>query len=171
MSWTDDKVSLLREYWGQELSANQIAQRIGGVTRNAVIGKAHRLGLDGRPSPIKTGTQTSTPRARSASVAKRSLTPQVRLKVQPRRKAPPAPPINKATVQRGGDGDASAAASIATAALRYVVRAGGPACKWPIGDPGDEDFHFCGVSAADGRPYCPQHCAIAYVRRDSRTAA
>ena len=178
MSWTDDKVSMLREFWGQGLSANQIAQRIGGVTRNAVIGKAHRLGLDGRPSPIKAGPPGSAPRTRPA--AKRVPVPRIRLKVALRRVLQdstqgrtPASGRTPAAGQAIGatQGAVSAAQFGPSPALRYVVRAGGPACKWPNGDPGDADFHFCGAPAADGRPYCPDHCAIAYVRRDSRSAA
>ena len=185
MSWTDDRVSMLREFWGQGLSANQIAQRIGGVTRNAVIGKAHRLGLDGRPSPIKAGTPGSAARVRPAPAAKRVPVPRIKFKVALRRSPTPAqggapvagqPPVAGRAPVAGRfvaatRGAVSAAQFGPSSALRYVVRAGGQACKWPHGDPGDADFHFCGAPAADGRPYCPEHCAIAYVRRDSRSAA
>lgn len=130
MSWTDDRISTLRKLWDAGLTASQIATELGeGVTRNAVIGKAHRLELKSRPSPVKTD---GTKKARA-----------------PKKKAKVA---DKKTV----------------GLLDLTERM----CKWPLGHPGDEDFHFCGKPSEVSMPYCAEHCAEAYqaqpIRRDRR---
>ena len=124
MSWTDDRIELLRRLWDQGRSASQIADELGmGVSRNAVIGKAHRLGLRARPSPVKP---------------------------EPARPATPAPaPVKKAK-------PAPKPTRVSLLDLNERI------CKWPIGHPGDEDFHFCGRPVNPGTPYCPEHCAQAY---------
>lgn len=136
MAWTDDRVEKLRELWDKGLSASQIAKELAeGVTRNAVIGKAHRMGLASRPSPVKTDPKKKAKKATEKKVAKTKT------------KAP------------GGK----------VSLLDLTERM----CKWPIGHPGEEDFHFCGKSSAPSFPYCPEHCAQAYQvqqpRRDRRT--
>ena len=147
MAWTDERIAQLKAGWEGGMTASQIAEALGeGVTRNAVIGKAHRLGLESRPSPVKNADEVvATPVAKPAAVT------------------PPASP-------------AAAAAPVATArpaAIRKPVRAGKAAkttlldlnekiCKWPIGHPSDADFHFCGKGAQAGFPYCTEHCRIAY---------
>jgi GcrA cell cycle regulator len=118
MEWTEERTELLRGLWLQGLTASQIAARMGAITRNAVIGKAHRMGLSSRPSPIK---QAVTP-------------PPLVAKPQP----PAKPP---------------------------VLAGGGRACSWPVGDPKESDFHFCGAAVEPGRPYCAEHCAVAYQRK------
>jgi GcrA cell cycle regulator len=110
MTWTDERVALLKELWSQGKSASDIADILGDITRNAVIGKAHRLNLSGRPSPIKRKP------SRGATIL--SLTDRM--------------------------------------------------CKWPIGDPKHEDFHFCGKAAHPSLPYCPEHAAVAYQAARSR---
>lgn len=121
MAWTEDRIKKLRKLWSKGLSASQIAKEIGdGVTRNAVIGKAHRLGLKSRPSPVKSGRK------------------------KPKKPAPkraPAPPAKDRVTL-----------------LQLTERI----CKWPIGHPGDEDFHFCGLPSEEGHPYCRIHCEMAY---------
>ncbi len=112
MSWTDERILNLTAMWNEGKSASEIAARLGDVTRNAVIGKVHRLKLDGRPSPIKGP-------------------------VRPRVKK--APPVS-----------------------RNVSMFSDKACKWPIGDPRQLDFHFCGGEAEPGLPYCSDHAKIAY---------
>jgi len=128
MSWNEENIRELRRLWDAGYSASAIGKQIG-ITKNAVIGKAHRLGLKSRPSPIKRG------------VTKSVIAPVVR-------KAPPVetPPMP---------------------ALRPAPRktANGPSCLWPIGDPGAADFHFCGEPSIDGKPYCSEHCAKAYITR------
>lgn len=129
MSWTDDRIEKLKELWDSGQSASQIAAALGGVTRNAVIGKAHRLGLQSRPSPVKNESPEAPPKPV---------------------KEPAAEPANRITL------------------LELNERI----CKWPIGHPGDDDFHFCGRESQPGVPYCPRHCEIAYQtqapRRDRR---
>ena len=134
MSWTDERVTQLRQLWGNGKSASEIAEILGGVSRNAVIGKAHRLELSGRPSPIK---RKEDEEEETVVVAVETAAPAV-AKVPAR----PAP-------ERKSGG-----ATILNLTERM--------CKWPIGDPRDKDFHFCGKSAHGNLPYCAEHAAIAY---------
>jgi len=130
MSWTDDRIAQLKKCWDKGLSASQIAAELGeGVTRNAVIGKAHRLGLKSRPSPVKSDSK----KAKTATAAK----------AKPKAKAAPK-------------SDASKSKTISLLELNERI------CKWPIGHPGDDDFHFCGESSEAGHPYCAKHCGEAY---------
>ena len=143
MGWTEERVELLKKLWQEGLSASQIAKQLGGVTRNAVIGKVHRLGLSGRATPSKP--------ARSVFKAPRPARP-VSLPSAPRRIAEPA------------------AHAIHPSPVRYVDEAPGTAtvltlgahmCKWPIGDPALDNFTFCGRRTDEG-PYCHEHAQIAY---------
>jgi GcrA cell cycle regulator len=149
MGWTDERVETLKKLWQDGLSASQIAKQLGGVTRNAVIGKVHRLGLSGRAAPSKP--------ARPAFKAPRPQRPAAAAPSAPRRIAEPSAP-------------APSAEAPAPAPVRYVEEAPGSAtvltlgahmCKWPIGDPSTEGFTFCGRRATDG-PYCGEHARIAY---------
>lgn len=126
MSWTDQRIEALRKFWQQGFSASQIAKKLGGVTRNAVIGKAHRLGLTGRSSSLK---------KQERSVTIESV------------------PTYYQQIIDTTDKDTS-----------------GKPCMWPVGDPKQSDFHFCGEQAELGKPYCTKHCAVAYNRK-SETAA
>ncbi|PCI34500.1 MAG: global cell cycle regulator GcrA-like protein [Alphaproteobacteria bacterium] len=135
MAWTDERVAKLRELWDKGLSASQIAKELAeGVTRNAVIGKAHRMNLASRPSPVKTDPKKKAKKA----VEKKAATP-------------------KAKARTGK-----------VSLLELTERI----CKWPIGHPGEVDFHFCGKTSATTFPYCAEHCAQAYQvqqpRRDRR---
>jgi GcrA cell cycle regulator len=136
--------------WEAGRSASEIG-RLLGVSKNSVVGKAHRMKLKARPSPIKRG---STPQVRRVAVA-----PIAR----PAAQAPAAPP--KAVETR------VPAQAPAPRAARAVARTNGkgPNCLWPIGDPGDQDFHFCGAPAVPGKPYCDEHCARAYIVRNPRS--
>lgn len=173
MSWTTERVELLKKLWGEGLSASQIAGELGGVTRNAVIGKVHRLGLSGRaktPAPTSKPRRSrpSTPSASTASGSRPSASqPQSRgataLKMAPAPVAevkPAAEPIAELV-------PISERATILTLTERT--------CKWPIGDPSREDFYFCGRHSEPGVPYCPYHCKLAYQpvadrRRERKTA-
>ena len=153
MAWTDDRVAMLRELWSKGLSASQIAVQLGGVSRNAVIGKAHRLGLESRPSPIRGGGSSRSRRNRAISraleakalrgtmadeeIGGEKLVPEPGEKLIEQPLAPPARPISDVKE-----------------------------CLWPIGDPGDDEFRFCGDDTAPGRPYCALHCSVAYIRKD-----
>jgi GcrA cell cycle regulator len=132
MAWTDALQEKLRELWNQGLPAGQIAKELGdGISRNAVIGKAHRLGLESRPSPVKNGEAHAAP-------VDGAPAPAAKQPAAARAKAPAKP-------QR-------------TSLLELSDKV----CKWPIGHPGEADFHFCGKMSNPGYPYCVEHCAVAY---------
>ena len=130
MSWTDERVELLTKLWGEGKTAAEIAKELGGVTRNAVIGKAHRLKLSNRVSPIQ---QNKKP-------APVKTAPPVQA---PERK------IQKTEIQDNREG-------IPLMDLKPN------ACRWPFGDPQDENFGFCGADCIPGLPYCAEHAKIAY---------
>jgi len=136
MSWTEEKVTVLRQYWGSGKSASEIAEMIGGMSRNAVIGKAHRLGLAGRPSPIKEKKARPKP---AAVLTAAPATPRAR---------PPVAAANVVELQPGGG------ATILSLTERM--------CRWPHGDPKKPGFRFCGKSATPGGPYCADHLRMAY---------
>jgi len=136
MAWTEDRVEELKKLWAEGHSASQIAAKMGGVTRNAVIGKVHRLGLSGRAAPAK--PKTVTTEARPTATA-----------------APQRQPLR--TVLR----DLPPVTDFGTTKLN-VSSIGNNQCKWPIGDPASEDFHFCGQSCTDGKPYCAYHTQLAF---------
>ncbi|MEM8643465.1 MAG: GcrA family cell cycle regulator [Pseudomonadota bacterium] len=169
MAWTDERVDLLKKLWSEGLSASQIAGRLGGVTRNAVIGKVHRLGLSGRA----TTSRSSVPRPRRNHAAPRqnrapSITFGTRGNValkptfEEEFEANPAPaPVEELVIPL------HERASILT--LKECM------CKWPIGDPADEDFHFCGRKKSGSSPYCEHHSRMAFQpvqarRREKRSA-
>lgn len=139
MSWTDERVALLKKLWGEGRTAAEIARSLGGgFTRNAVIGKAHRLKLSSRMSPVS----VSVPKAKPANT-QRSHAPKVKVA---------APPPVKIDVKR-----------IKFVDLKERM------CRWPLGDPQDADFSFCGCSAVPGLPYCADHARMAYqVNKRSR---
>lgn len=151
MSWTDDRVELLKKLWGEGRTAAEIAGELGGVTRNAVIGKAHRLKLSGRASPIQ---QNKKPANSSVKPVKAAV------KAMPK----PAPVAEKKSV--------SFVAPVVTdeilesdknrkrVSLMDLPQNG---CRWPIGDPRDKDFGFCGCKKSDpSSAYCDEHAAVAY---------
>lgn len=148
MSWTDERIDLLRRSWESGMTASQIAEALGeGVSRNAVIGKAHRLGLQARPSPVKLGEAVAavvdTVVAAVAGVVEGVMAPAT-----PKPAAPPRRPTRPAVA--------------AKPAVTTLLDLSEKVCKWPIGHPGDADFHFCGKPSQTGFPYCSEHCAIAY---------
>lgn len=136
--WSDDRVTTLTTLWRDGLSASQIARRLGGVTRNAVIGKVHRLGLSGRAAPSR---PARAPRVCAPRAPRR-----------PRRAA--LRPLRVAPVVSGPPPEGPGL-------IADLVHLGPHACKWPIGDPKRPDFSFCGLPT-DGR-YCAPHEAIAVV--------
>ena len=140
MGWTDERVEQLRSLWTEGLSASQIARVLGGVTRNAVIGKVHRLGLAGRASP----SRAERPRLPSAP------------KVQARPHNPAQPVVEEEPVILD-DG------SFAT-----VLTINDRMCRWPIGDPSENEFHFCGRKPKNGSPYCEAHARKAYQPQQAR---
>ncbi|MFN3855391.1 MAG: GcrA family cell cycle regulator [Phreatobacter sp.] len=171
LQWTDERVEILKKLWNDGLSASQIASELGSVTRNAVIGKVHRLGLSGRAKP----TSTATPRTRKAprtapSAPPRPSMPASRsnLAFKPR-PAPVALPQVEAAPLPETDNVVPMGERCTIMELKDY------SCRWPIGDPGKEDFRYCGARSATGVPYCTYHSRIAYQpvvdrRRDKRSA-
>ncbi len=201
MSWTDERIEKLTKMWEGGATASQIADELGGVSRNAVIGKAHRLGLKARPSPVKANEVPEVAaRPKPAAEAPRAAQP-----APPRpAPAPPRPAATAAAVAatgtpgapgepvapkvqprivsvgpggflRQGPGDQQA--PIPPAPPRRLVPAKPSAeiasktslldlneriCRWPMGHPGEPDFHFCGEKVNPGFPYCVEHCGRAY---------
>ncbi|MGH6907248.1 MAG: GcrA family cell cycle regulator [Aestuariivirga sp.] len=163
MSWTDERVELLKKLWTEGLSASQIAARLSlGVTRNAVIGKVHRLNLSGRAPQPRATTPRAPRKAREPSLPGRStgfpsmptagntaLRPLLRADAQPRQAALPAPePVRLVDLPKGG--------------RVTILHLSDKTCKWPIGDPGAEGFCFCGHGPRVGSPYCEYHARLAY---------
>lgn len=211
MSWTDERIATLKKMWEGGATASQIADELGGVSRNAVIGKAHRLGLKSRPSPVKasepkTDAAKAKPEARPAAKkaaapapAKPAPRPAAPVATKPAAPAPkPVAPVSSGEVPsqplpnpssdlpkivsvgpggflRQGPGDQQA--PIPPAPPRRLVPAkpspeiadktsllelNDRVCRWPMGHPGEPDFHFCGQSVNPGFPYCVEHCGRAY---------
>ncbi len=166
MSWTDERVELLKKLWSEGLSASQIAGQLGGVTRNAVIGKVHRLSLSGRAKPASSNPR---PRKVRTAVPHRPATRHfvqgntaLKTHATPAPRRLPAPvPIEDIVVP--------ISLNVSLMALNDSM------CKWPIGDPNAEGFHFCGHTSFNSLPYCEYHSRLAYQpvdrRRDRRSEA
>ena len=215
MSWTDERIERLKTMWTSGSTASQIAEDLGGVSRNAVIGKAHRLGLEARPSPVKAGEEKEKVKkvaaAKAAAPSKTSPAPKAQAPAAaaadvapgdappgPGPKFGPAPQrvqnltgeVQYRSVGPGGfirQGPGDTQAPIPPAPPRRLVPAKPSSdvadktslldlndriCRWPMGHPGEPDFHFCGDHSNPGFPYCVKHCGVAYQaqlpRRDRR---
>jgi len=206
MSWTDERIATLTKMWESGATASQIADELGGVSRNAVIGKAHRLGLKSRPSPVKANEKKparpkpkaaepkpAAPKPKAAPmaapVAKPDKEPEQAASAPAAASAPvPSQPLPNPTQDlpkivsvgpggflRQGPGDQQA--PIPPAPPRRLVPAkpspeiadktslldlSERVCRWPMGHPGEPDFHFCGEKVNPGFPYCVEHCGRAY---------
>lgn len=167
MSWTDERVERLKTLWSEGLSASQIAAELGAVTRNAVIGKVHRLGLSGRSKPQ---VQPVRPTVAAPPRVKTAASRSVAQTQSTNRPAAPARPISiGATALKA---DAQAEESLAVAPVTEIeppvfekvtiLSLTESTCKWPVGDPGKPDFFFCGRKSDVGIPYCAFHARIAY---------
>ena len=141
MSWTDDRIEQLKSLWTEGLSASHIAKVMGGISRNAVIGKVHRLGLAGRAG-VPRGERIRLPAAPRAAM--RTHAPQM-----------PAAEEEPIVLDDG---------SFAT-----VLTINDRMCRWPIGDPAETEFHFCGRKPKTGSPYCEAHARKAYQPQQIRT--
>ena len=179
MSWTDERVATLTKMWSEGQSASQIAKELGGVTRNAVIGKVHRLGLSNRATTTAKPAakkEAAKPRAKAAAEPVKSTskpiieTPAVR---DIPRKRPiitagqPLPPQPSAS-----EVSAEALANVAKiekkAKKLTLMQLTERTCKWPIGDPATDDFWFCGHPVQAGKPYCETHVSVAFQPMSSR---
>lgn len=155
MSWTDERVDVLKKLWMDGLSASQIALELGGVTRNAVIGKVHRLGLSGRGKTTSTASRNRPQRAPNAPSRPRAQSGgtvgNAALKMSPDADVAPAP-----RPQRFEE------LVIPISERANIMDLTEHTCRWPIGDPTDGEFHFCGRKSDEGVPYCAHHRRIAY---------
>ena len=211
MSWTPERIDELTKLWESGHSASAIG-KILGVSKNAVVGKAHRMKLQARPSPIKRGEEggssTSASRAKTAikksqssarsaqSGNKGAAVAKAGAKNEPLQSMISAAMAAKSAGAGGATGGTAARNgasvglerasakmadkkperrshkdSVASATRAVSASRRGPKCLWPIGDPGDEDFHFCGEPALAGKPYCAEHCAKAYITRSRSDSA
>ena len=202
MSWTEERIATLKKMWEAGQTASQIAEALGEVSRNAVIGKAHRLGLQSRPSPVKQSEAAKAAAAKLAEVPPPPPPPPPVPRAEPspppaaepppatsKSEAEPAQPVLR-SVGPGGflrqaPGEQQAPSTPAPP-RRLVPAKPSPEmaektslldlndriCKWPLGHPGEPDFHFCGEKVNPGFPYCVDHCGHAYQaqlpRRDRR---
>ena len=152
MAWNDERVDLLKKLWSEGLSASQIAGRLGGVTRNAVIGKVHRLGLSGRATTSR--IKSHRPR-RASTQPKRAARPKF---------AQAGNPAFRNLYQ--GDTEPYVApieeVVIPLAERKYIQTLMDADCRWPIGDPQEVEFHFCGKRKVNGLPYCEAHARRAF---------
>ena len=163
MEWNDETIARLRALWLEGLSTAEIGRRMG-VSKNAVVGKAHRLNLLARPSPIRRQGADAPPRP---PVLRRVTGPTL---PPLSATAPVAPEPQRASAPPKG----APSSAIKPPAIRPVAPRFGRAvaCCWPIGEPGTPSFHFCDAEAANGKPYCGEHAQIAYVKvRDRREEA
>jgi GcrA cell cycle regulator len=221
MSWTDERIETLNTMWEAGQTASQIAEALGGISRNAVIGKAHRLGLQSRPSPVKPNEPAAAPAPVPAAPEPEPVVAAPPAPPPPAPKPTPAPEpvVVAADVHDDEDEDDDDTDAVVAAPRREpqpILRSVGPGgfvrqspgeqqppatpapprrlvpakpspeiagkttlldlndriCKWPLGHPGEPDFHFCGEKVNPGFPYCVEHCGHAYQaqlpRRDRR---
>jgi GcrA cell cycle regulator len=215
MSWTEERIGTLTKMWEGGATASQIAEELGGVSRNAVIGKAHRLGLKARPSPVKAKEKKKPAPRKQVEAVPPAARPVARKPAPAREAARPVPETGAEDSAAEGTADKSPARVAAGVnsqplpnrqeGLPRVVSYGpggflrqGPGdqqppippapprrlvparpspeiadktslldlsdrvCRWPMGHPGEPDFHFCGDKVNPGFPYCVQHCSRAY---------
>lgn len=164
MNWTDERVEKLKRLWSEGLSASQIAAQLGGVSRNAVIGKVHRLNLPGR---AKAGGSSAATRAakRPAAAAPRATTFTSRVATRTVTRAAGTNML-KEEIEIDGIEEIQVAPSrgvvLPISRKLALTELTERTCKWPIGDPMKDDFHFCGCESADTSPYCSYHAKLAY---------
>lgn len=152
MGWTDERVELLKKLWADGLSASQIAAELGGITRNAVIGKVHRLGLSGRAK----SPSSAAPRPRKARapgmlrVSRPTMRGNTALAFE--YEPEPEPELIEIPIEQ----------------RKTLLQLNERTCRWPIGDPGSTDFFFCGGESANELPYCAYHSRVAYQPANER---
>ena len=151
MSWTDERVELLKKLWSDGLSASQIAAELGGITRNAVIGKVHRLGLSGRAKSTSSASQRPR-KARSPSHMLRIGRALIR---------------GNTALAHAYEFEVEAEPELIDNIIpigqrRTILELSEQTCRWPVGDPGSSDFFFCGGNTVVGLPYCAYHSRVAY---------
>ncbi|MEM6888324.1 MAG: GcrA family cell cycle regulator [Pseudomonadota bacterium] len=181
MSWTDERVEMLKKMWSEGQSASQIAKELGGVTRNAVIGKVHRLGLSNRTAAAakaepksKPATKTETKPKQTAKTAATGSRPEqetpvakvpVRKQIIPAgQPLPPQPSANEISPEALAKVSEIEKKAKKLTLMDLTERT----CKWPVGDPATDDFWFCGLPVQQGKPYCDAHVGVAFQPMSSR---
>ncbi len=178
MSWTDERVETLKKMWSEGQSASQIAKELGGVTRNAVIGKVHRLGLSNRAgaAPAKPAKEKEKPAAETKAAApakeesaiqtapERPTTPARRQIIPAGQPLPPQPSANEISPEALASVREVEKKSKKISLMELTERT----CKWPVGDPATDDFWFCGLPTQAGKPYCEAHVGVAFQPMSSR---
>ena len=190
MSWTDERVETLKKMWSEGQSASQIAKELGGVTRNAVIGKVHRLGLSNRAgSGGNAATAKAEPKkaaAKPKAEAKPAAKPAAETKAKPSPAPAPTPapapsparakiiPAGQPLPPQPSPNEISPEALAKVNAIEKkakklnLMELTERTCKWPVGDPATEDFWFCGLPVQQGKPYCEAHVGVAFQPMSSR---
>lgn len=176
MSWTDERVEKLKKMWAEGQSASTIAKELGGVTRNAVIGKVHRLGLSNRngggsSEPASKAAPKAAPETKAAKAAPApdptpapAPTPALRKIVPAGQPLPPQPSANEISPEA-----LAKVSEIEKKAKRLsLMELTERTCKWPVGDPATDDFWFCGLAVQQGKPYCEAHVGVAFQPMSSR---
>jgi GcrA cell cycle regulator len=192
MSWSDERVELLKKLWSEGQSASQIAKELGGVTRNAVIGKVHRLGLSNRNGSAASGAEAAPkakpaakPEAKSKPAAKPAAKAEPKPTPEPKEVpvAAPQAPVSRAKqiIPAGqplppqpstNEIDPAALAKVSEVEKKAMklslMELTERTCKWPVGDPATQDFWFCGLPVQSGKPYCEAHVGVAFQPMSSR---
>ncbi|PYE85409.1 GcrA family cell cycle regulator [Pseudoroseicyclus aestuarii] len=187
MSWTDERVETLKKMWNEGQSASQIAKELGGVTRNAVIGKVHRLGLSNRVGGASgAATEEAAPAAAAAApaaaAAEAPAEPAAPAEPEPEEEpAPPPSAARRAIIPAGqplppqpsqNEISPEALAKVSevekSAKKLSLMELTERTCKWPVGDPATSNFWFCGLPVQQGKPYCEAHVGVAFQPMSSR---
>lgn len=168
MNWTDERVALLTKLWAEGLSASQIARQLGGVTRNAVIGKVHRLKLSGRakttssPNRAKKVSSTAEEVQRTRTTAAATVQLRVRPMVMGNNALKTEMLLDGATEQRFQTPSEPNILVMPTSRRLSLVQLSEKTCRWPVGDPMSADFNFCGNECREASPYCSFHSKLAF---------
>ncbi|WP_019219155.1 GcrA family cell cycle regulator [Bartonella florencae] len=165
MGWTDERVELLKKFWSEGLSASQIAAQLGGVSRNAVIGKVHRLKLPGRGKTAQGGARAQKTSAASPSSTRMRRTPST---VLPTNSTSCSVGVTALKVELVAEDVKETSVpekpNVVVPISRHLnlLQLSENTCRWPVGDPLSSDFHFCGADSGENSPYCTFHAKIAF---------
>ncbi|GAC1041545.1 GcrA family cell cycle regulator [Rhizobium sp. No.120] len=164
MNWTDERVEKLKKLWSEGLSASQIAAQLGGVSRNAVIGKVHRLNLPGRAKAGGTTTVARTPKRGAAAPRTATYGSRVATRTVVARQQGATMLKEEIEIDSVNEIQYRPASNVVVPISRRLglTELTERTCKWPVGDPLKDDFHFCGNDSPDSSPYCTYHQRMAY---------
>ena len=172
MAWTDEMVEDLKKMWKEGLTTGEIGKRLN-VSKNSIVGKVHRLGLSGRPSPIKKKDEAPAPHHKAEKPAPKEHKPAEKKEPAPAKEAPapkaaPAPKPLKVEKEKEEESFTYAPTKATKPTTPdhpvSLTELDNHTCRWPVGDPKDANFHFCGKKVRVGQTYCEEHSAVAYVK-------